>query len=293
MDLNLPDADTSIDTSKFFISGVMRHGDSFTVELSYHTGTTDILCGRSNPIAVTLRNTDDIEARTFDINAVDIADDDYVALEGLSGSLIVGSCIDMQELGNLTFPYERSNAQVSSILSVRIHKATSGLSSVTVIDSDGNQTVFRTDFVIQAGDGVAFTVDTDANDMPRLTISRQATTVEAETPYGGVEDVIAAVFAQVGQPIMRINNMAPTANGDFTIAGDDCTEIDNATNGLVIHNSCARPCCGSETPSDVAAAVSTLQDAQARLSAYYESLMTAVNTMQAKLTSLVVAGRTS
>lgn len=293
MDITVPASDNTIDTTRFFVSGVMRHGDSFTVEISYHTGTADILCGRSNPITVTLRNTDEIEARTFGINAVDVADDTYAALGGLQGSLIVGSCVDMQDLGNLTFPFERSGRQVATILSVRIHKTTSGLSSVTVIDADGNSSVFRTDFVIQAGDGVAFTVDTDANDMPRLTISRQATAEEAATPYGDVDDVIAAVFAQIGQPIMRINDMAPTADGDFTIAGDDCTEIDGATNGLVIHNSCAKPCCGTETPSDVSAAVSTLQDAQARLAAYYESLMTMVNTMQAKLTSLVVAGRTS
>lgn len=293
IDINLPASETVIDKSAFFISGIMRHGDSFTVEISYHTSTQDILCGRSNPIAVSIRNTDDIGARTFGINHVAVDDDAYAAFNGLHGSLIIGSCIDMQALGNLTFQFERSGSQTATLLSVRIHEATSGLSSVTIVDSEGHPTTFRTDFIIQAGDGVSLTVDSDDAGTPRLNIRRVATAVETATPYSDVSDVIAAVFAQVGQPIMRINNMAPTANGDFTITGDDCTEIESAMNGIIVNNSCAKPCCGSDTPSDVEAAVTTLQDAQDRLAAYYENLMSAVNSMQAKLTSLIVAGRTS
>lgn len=60
---------------------------------------------------------------------------------------------------------------------------------------------------------------------------------------GTVEDCACVDDAQA-QPILRINGIAPTASGDFTLLGSSCVEVQAVENGLRLVNRCAQPCCG-------------------------------------------------
>lgn len=297
MDIVVPVAANG-SSDKFFISAIMRHGDSVTVEISYHAASGDILCARSNPISLSLRNTDPVEgddtqnppvpSRMLELNAVSVNDTDYKWLESLSGSLIVGSCIDMEPLGNLTFPYMTNGQGVSLILSARVHRLPAGISSITAVDSNDGSTVIRDNFVIQAGDGIDFDVYRESGTMV-LDIRR--VTTSSGVQYSSIDDIINAVFNQIGQPITRINSIAPDADGNFNIQGDDCTSVEANGNGLFVRNPCAKPCCGDDTPDDIQTAIDTLESGMSRLQSYYESLSNMVNSLQARLSSLIVSGQ--
>lgn len=291
MDITVPAAANG-SPDRFFISAIMRHGDSVTVEISYHSDTVDILCAKSDPISLALRNTDTIEgtpSRTITLNSVLISqsNNDYAWLGSLSGSLIVGSCIDMSQLGNLTFQYA-----AAQILSVRVHRVPAGISSITAIDHAGGSINIRDNLVIQAGEGVDLSYYTDYETGEHiLEISRIEPA--SATQYTTLEDIVDAALAQIGQPITRINGIAPDADGNLTIQGDDCTVVEPNGAGLFIQNSCAKPCCtsGDDGSADIQAAVDTMQESMGRLQEYYTALTQMVNLLQAKLASLIVSGR--
>lgn len=299
MDITVP-VSSNGSTDKFFISAVLRHGDSFTVEISYHGASGDILCARSNPVSIALRNTDPIEggtgqqavpSRVIALNSVAVDDTDYKWLEALTGSLIVGSCIDMQNIGNLTFPYMSGNTGVTHILSVRVHTLPAGISSITAVDSANGSTVIRDNLVIQAGDGVDFNVYRDWQSGTMVLEIFRRNAGEGGIPYNSIDDVVNAVLSQIGQPVTRINGVAPDDDGNFSIQGDDCTAVEVNGHGVFVRNPCAKPCCGDTTPSDAQAAIDTLEAGMARLQEYYTAMSNNVNLLQAKLASLILSGQ--
>lgn len=300
IDISVPAAANGAD-DRFFISAILRHGDSVTVEISYQGANGPILCARSNPVSLSLRNTDPIDgddtqnppvpARRIELNAVSVSDNDYKWLESLSGSLIVGSCIDMQHLGNLTFPFSVDGQEASSIISVRVHRVPAGIASVTAVDSSGVSTVIRDNFVLQAGDGVDFDVYRDQQTGSMVLEVFRTQPTSGGMQYSSAADIVNAVFSQIGQPITRINGIAPDSDGNFTLQGDDCTSVEANGNGVFVRNPCAKPCCGDDTPEDVQAAIATLESGMARLQEYYESLGNMVNGLQARLSSLIVSGQ--
>lgn len=303
IDINVPLTADSTANERFFVSAVLRHGAYVSVEISFRTADgTDIVCAMSDPISLALRNTDPITgdqangvpSRTIALAPVAVADGDYKWLESLTGSLVVGTCADMQDTGNLTFPFLRDGNEVSTILSVRVHLVDAGITSITAIGTNGTTSVIHNNMILQAGDGVDFETSTAADGTPVLLIKRVSTAADSQPRYTSVEDVIDAVFAQIGQPITSINGLPPTEDGNFEIAGDDCTAVsESGEHSLFIQNPCAKPCCTDDTPEDVEAAIATLTEGEARLQEYYQSISALVNSLQARLASLIVSGRSS
>jgi hypothetical protein len=193
----------------------------------------------------------------------------------------------MAQLGNLTFQYA-----AAQILSVRVHRVPAGISSITAIDHAGGSINIRDNLVIQAGEGVDLSYYTDYETGEHiLEISRIEPASAMQ--YTTLEDIVDAALAQIGQPITRINGIAPDADGNLTIQGDDCTVVEPNGAGLFIQNSCAKPCCtsGDDGSADIQAAVDTMQESMGRLQEYYTALTQMVNLLQAKLASLIVSGR--
>lgn len=303
MDINVPLTDDSTANERFFVSAILRHGAYVTVEISFHTvAGTDVVCARSDPISLTIRNTNPITgdagqgipSRTITLAPVAVADADYKWLESLTGSLVVGTCADMQDIGNLAFPYQRNSQEVSTILSVRVHLVDAGITSITAIGTNGTTSVIHNNMILQAGDGVDFETSTAVDGTPVLLIKRRPMDTDYQPAYSSVEDVIDAVFTQIGHPITTINGLPPTEDGNFQIDGDDCTTVtESGDHSLFIQNPCAKPCCTDDTPEDVETAIATLTEGEARLQEYYQSISALVNSLQAKLASLIVSGRSS
>lgn len=291
IDINVPVLPENDAEDRFFISALSRTGSEFRIELSYHAASEDLVCGLTGPISLDIRNTASVEDRTVAINPYGELPATHSELANISGNVIIGTCLDMQDIGALTFPWAANSTRATNILSVRVHVTDFGLHHIEADDSYGGVTTFTNDFVIKAGPGIKFTTTDDGAGNVSLVVERIATVEGGSSQPQSVEDVVNAVLSMIGTPIRRINGIAPDENGTFTIGGGDCTKVEPASNGVSIHNPCSTPCCSDATPSDVQAAMTVLKEAEARLLEYYTSLSANVNDMQSRLAALIAAGR--
>lgn len=291
IDINVPLLPENDAEDRFYISALSRTGSELRMELSYHAESGDIVCGLTGPISLDLRNTESVEGRTVAINPYGAPPDTHVELKSISGNVIIGTCMDMQDIGALTFPWEREGTRVTNILSVRVHVTSFGMRSIVADDSYGGVTTFTNDFVLKAGPGIKFTTTTDGNGNVNLVVEREDVVSGSNEPQS-VEDVVNAVLSMIGTPIRRINGIAPDATGSFTIGNGDCTRIAANGNGIIISNPCSTPCCSDASSSeDVQGSITILKESESRLLDYYTGLSASINDMESRLAALIAAGR--
>lgn len=269
--------------SSLYISKISCVDSGFTVQVScYISNDLSIPCGITGVIPDSVRNTDDIAARTFSINSLDVPDD-YRELGGMSGYFIIGSCVDMQNVGVMEFSYGSA-----ALIGIRMFCYDTGLDSVTFIDADNNSTTLYKDFTIKAGDGIDFEISTTPGGEPVVRIVRVPTAKESANSYTDIDSVISAVLANLGQPILRVNGIAPSATGNITIEGGDCVSVRTQGNSITISNPCSKPCCqDTTTTDDISSSLELLESAQQRLQGYYETINNNINMIQARLASLI------
>lgn len=83
-----------------------------------------------------------------------------------------------------------------------------------------------------------------------------------------------------GVPIKTINGIGPDNRGNFTFQGTNCLEFVPATNGLVVDNSCAKPCCGCSELAEVTTALE-------RLSVHANTTQRLVDTLDRRLAQMM------
>lgn len=292
----LPSMSDTDAAERLFISSIERHGEFLDVFLSYHTDADgDILCAAIDNIPLSLRNTSDLAKRTFNIRPAAMSSNE---LSALSGRAIVGTCVDMEWVGRLEFDYD-----ATKLLSLRVYVVDTALRHITVCDSLGVRHTISDNFILEAGDGIDINVDYETledagntEEVPVITISKSSAPVEVSTSVTDtvmldtVDDIVNAAMQKLGNPIRYINGIPANDEGRITIQGDDCTSISSSSsNVLTISNPCAKPCCTDMTVSDVRASLDMMNEAQDRLLSYYFALSDNINSMQARLASLILS----
>ncbi len=280
--INVPDLPEADAQNRFYVSSVSSADDMVVLEISYYVNQDlSIVCLRSAGISKTIGNTESIESRTIQLGMVPTTDEGHAALNRAFGSVVIGSCVDMVNLGTLTFSYGSG-----AILPVCICKFDDTHTDLGIVDSDGVYHLLDGDVSLKAGDGIDITV----NNGNEVVITRVPTAAEQQQSYDNVDDVIAAIQAELGNPIYTINGLRPTADGAFTIAGGDCLNVQPGVNSLLLSNPCSKPCCSdSQTSTELAANMNQLEAASDRLTAYYEALTTNISILQARLASLIAS----
>jgi len=279
----LPDTDAY---SRFFISAIERAESTIRIAISYKPpGGDAFVCAVSGTIPLALRAGSSIEEKTFMlVPSGTTIPEAYKQLLGITGMLVIGTCLDIQNKGSYYMDYA-----ASTILSTRIIQIPAGLNSVTVMDAEDNVLdTFIDNFTIRAGDGIELSV-TQEGDTKVLQINRVETSEEANATYKTIEDVLDAIYAQLGSPIRRINGISPDSFGNLYVAGVDCTEVKATTSGISISNPCSKPCCTDADTADAKAALQSLDSAKTHLMGYFEALGSNINAMQSRLSSLISA----
>lgn len=59
-----------------------------------------------------------------------------------------------------------------------------------------------------------------------------------------IDTAIAKLRQLLGTPIVSINGVKPDAQGNFTLTGMDCTNVQQREGAISISNPCSKPCCG-------------------------------------------------
>jgi len=88
--------------------------------------------------------------------------------------------------------------------------------------------------------------------------------------------------------IETINGISPDEDGDYTLLGDECLELEAIANGLQLTDKCANPCCGCPELEVVETHMQSLTEAIYRLEQQASKLETAIITME----NVILASKT-
>lgn len=285
-----------LNKNNFFISSINRSADAFQVIIGYQIqpGVT-FDCAASSAIPLSMSYTGDLSTCEVALSPITLIPDTtgqtrlqgiprgpgatgifagFDAMTGLRGSLYIGTCMDMINTGSMMFIYE--NAAIMPTC-VYIETPQTAVKSVTFVNNLGDVLgVLTDDFTIRAGSGIEFEVSGDT------------VTMNMSTDY--LTQLREEMEAAFGNAVFTINEVHPI-NGDITIQGLDCTNVEKQEHGISISNPCSKPCCDSDgmDTAEILTALQSLQDAKERLNNYFQSMATNINMMQARLSSLIAS----
>ena len=290
---------SGLEASRFFISSVTLAANSYQIVIGYLTSdpSSEIRsgfdCAIVSGIPADLVFAGDAldAAHTFRISAITTEatymsssytygiPSEYAALRGLRGSLYIGTCSDLANIGAMSFDFSATQLMPTCVF---IEDPETEISSIRFVDDTGTDQTLTNDITIVLGEGII------------AEVSQDNTTVTLKLDESYVQTQITSILSdKVGHAVLTINGIGPDDQGNIQIIGRDCTNIVSETNGISISNPCAKPCCdsnGTET-ADIVKALTDLTSAKGVLNDYYTSLATNVNMLQARLSSLIASRR--
>ena len=286
-----------IDSSRFFISSIVRNADYFQVTIGYMTvdpTQSDTMagfdCAVSAPIAIgqeyTGQDTSGIEVAAITTIPEDLSSsytygipNEYAAMRGIRGTIYIGSAKDMAGIGAMQFQW-KNTAIIPTC--VYVESYVPELQSIRIIDDYGTDATFDEELTIRAANGIKVTVE--------------GSTVHFTVDEAYVQEQINAFMQEHYNTVIKsINGQTAGADGNLQIVGLDCTLISEAESGhgITISNPCSKPCCdaGNVDSAEIAAALEQLNGDKTTLNNYYTDLATKVNSMQSRLSSLIASRR--
>lgn len=118
----------------------------------------------------------------------------------------------------------------------------------------------------------------------KCTVSGNSIYLSVDTDY--IEELIAANQPDTSEYIKSINGVQPV-DGNITIKGLDCVQINAVGNALTISNPCAKPCCKiQDSIQNIQATIDLLQQEHKILRDYFVNMSTNINYMQTNLTTI-------
>ena len=286
-----------LDASHFFISSITKTVDSYQITIGYLISdpTAAVRSGFDCAIVSAIPadlvfsgdSTDD--AHTFRISAITTEatmmsptyiygiPTGYEALRGIRGSVYVGTCSDMNDVGALSFDFANTEIMPTCVY---IEDPVTELESIRFVDSTGTDATLTNDIELVLSEGIIAEISED-NDKVTLKLDEDFITEK-------LNDILTD---KVGNAILSINGALPDADGNFYILGQDCTSITAQGSGISISNPCSKPCCDSNgaDSADILKALTDLTAAKDVLNNYYTQLATNVNALQARLSSLIAS----
>lgn len=156
----------------------------------------------------------------------------------------------------------------TQLLPTVIFPAAPAVTSITIIDAFGAEQRLTGAVVLQAGANAALLVNGQD-----LEFSMEDGVV--------LEDPCACrdTGGNLRTAIKSINGVTPDLNGELTIQGVGCLQIDAGTNELKLRDNCAQPCCGTpevQLLQDAARNIDQFMSQQANKSAELEAVLRAL-----------------
>lgn len=254
------------DTTKFYVKSLLVRRNYLDIEIGYDNGAA-LTVGFAKSIPRTAaRNS------TYSINpVVQSVEKDF---EMLTGAVVIGSPAETVDQPG-SYSFDPANTYIHS------SRVMVGLACVQSIQVGA--AVLSGNLVLKEGTNVSFDVDPINNE---ITVNATISEGDGGTFIGSDADIIAALTAEYGPPIISINGQAPDGNGDFKIIGADCTSVVTGVSNVTVKNPCAEPCCDKSVLTDVYGVLSQLNLRYAVLESYYQSIGLTLNQMQSRMVGL-------
>jgi hypothetical protein len=147
------------------------------------------------------------------------------------GSVTIGGTanIDLQPAGQYFFDFEGGRLDPDCV-----RPQIRGVSSITVVNGNERSVRMYGDFEFISG-----------NNMQISVVSIGAVNqIRWDAIDGAGLTENCACEDDIGPPIRTINRIPPAADGNFTLVGGPCLQLDEIANGLKLVDKCSQPCCG-------------------------------------------------
>jgi hypothetical protein len=262
----------SLDKTKFYIRNIIVRKFFIDILLGYD-GVDEILG--------TFKNIDTTAPvhSTYDFVPSRIqSQDEFAPLFHMTGQIMIGEAAEtLRFLGSWLFSYPSTQ-----IIATRISLGVLNVQFIQI-----NNRIFTGTIKLREGANVSLDVDTSTlpnGDLETVITISATLQQESELQLTNDADVLAALVAQFGTPILTVNGLFPDVSRNFTLLGEDCTTLTPIGNGLSISNPCATPCC-DEDPNiaSILENVSNLNLRYANLINFFNAQQASINDLQNKL----------
>ncbi len=257
-------AGNDVDPGRFFLKSLAAYAGGYAVVVGYQP-----VVGAAVPVANALVASHlHTPNKTYALGGVEPFLD-------ATGHVTVGRLanIQAQPAGQFEFAFASTRLDPDAVSPV-----VRGVSSVTVVNAGQRSRRLYGDVELVAGANCQLVPIQVTGQNPKIRINA----VKGE---GTVEDCVCVGDAADSPPVKTINGIPPTADGNFTLLGDDCLVVQPGTNALRFSDTCSQPCCSCADLEAVTRDLERLQGESASVRQFADVLGTAVNTM-----SLVVLG---
>lgn len=190
----------------------------------------------------------------------------------ITGSITIGDIQETNEAisGFFSFLPEATPFEVSAIFL--------SLPAVRYIEIySGRSLVGRYNSVLRIRAGQNIRIEHEGDDVIRIDAVGNLNLSE--------EDQCDTVI-KLGPPIRSINGIPPDADGNFTIDGSECINIDGTSNGIQVRDTCSKSCCGCD---ELQSLVAGLKELQAQLGVVRGNIDSVRSTQTEMISNLVTA----
>lgn len=264
VELDLPvTAGNSVFPDRFFLLNVGVYSAGVALIIGYASGTGDVPAA-----SVYITKSTHTENKTYKLTGVgDFADSQGVVTIGTFDS------ISQQPNGFFVFDIAGGKLEASTI-----RPQLRGLRGIVVVNGTDTSDIL---------DGiVSFIAGSNMFLVPVQPGLNQPVEIQFNAADGaGFTQTCECLGDTSAQPILTINGVTPTPEGDFTLLPADCVTLTNITNGLRLSDSCSTPCCGCAELEAITQQLERFGDQALTLQNFLNRLETVTNQM-----SLVVLG---
>lgn len=257
-------AGLSVDPARFFVKNIGAYASGFSVVIGYQP-----VSGEAVTVATAL-----IPSAVHTVNSV-------YALGGVGdfadtfGKVVIGRLDDIQTqpAGFWSFDFDAGRLDPDAVRPI-----IRGISSISLTNAGQTSAKIYGDIHLVAGNNCQLVpiLAEGADPIIRIDFINGA---------GTIANCVCEGDATPTTPIARISGIAGTPGGDFTLLGSDCMQITPITNGLMLTNNCAKPCCGCPELERVTNDLTKFGQDKAAVETFANRLGNAVDTM-----SLTVLG---
>ena len=266
-DISLPVPIGTLDPADVFIQQVV----------GFATGVAISLADRNAP-STTIASTTVFSASHERLDSYTLTGQG--TLLGIIGRITLGDPKTLLEIAKATYDFRLSPANSRLVVSC-IRPYLQGVTGIQVTDSETGETTTLTGVIgIEAGDNMVF--DVNPNELV-LNSGLLDPGTDEDDDCGCENSLGADGTTGTGDPIMSINGIEPDENGDFTIEGIDCTDVNPITYGLEIIDTCSTPCCGCDQIDILYQALQAVENEVGRLQEVEEQLRGRIDNLQTVL----------
>lgn len=259
VELDLPvHAGLNVGPAGFFVRNISAYASGYGLTIAYQPADL------SDPINVA---TALIPRQGFTRNSV-------FTLGGINefadtvGKIVIGKLADIDEQppGFWEFSLDTTRLDPDAVRPI-----IRGVSSITVVNGDQRSVRLYGDIELVAGNNMQLVpVITEGQD----TIIR----FNAISGEGTVDECVCEGDSALASPILSLNGVTATNDGNLTIIGTDCLQIETITNGIWLKDVCSQPCCGCPELERITLDLNRLAAQRATVEGFVNRLLSASDT---------------